>query len=41
MFFFQHGLSDIVVGMDDLAFIDGLWADWSPGYDARRGPRRT
>ena len=19
--------------MDDLAFIDGLWADWSPGYD--------
>jgi pimeloyl-ACP methyl ester carboxylesterase len=34
MFFFQHGLADIVVGMDDLAFIDGLWADWSPGYDA-------
>jgi pimeloyl-ACP methyl ester carboxylesterase len=34
MFFFQHALSDIVVGMDDLAFIDGLWADWSPGYDA-------
>ena len=33
MFFFQHGLSDVVVGMDDLAFIDGLWADWSPGYD--------
>ena len=23
----------MVVGMDDLAFIDGLWADWSPGYD--------
>jgi pimeloyl-ACP methyl ester carboxylesterase len=34
MFFFQHGLSDLVVGMNDLAFIDGLWADWSPGYDA-------
>jgi pimeloyl-ACP methyl ester carboxylesterase len=34
MFFFQHGLSDMVVGMDDLSFIDGLWADWSPGYDA-------
>jgi pimeloyl-ACP methyl ester carboxylesterase len=33
MFFFQHGLSDVVVGMNDLAFIDGLWADWSPGYD--------
>ena len=34
MFFFQHGLADVVVGMNDLAFIDGLWADWSPGYDA-------
>jgi pimeloyl-ACP methyl ester carboxylesterase len=34
MFFFQHGLADMVVGMDDLSFIDGLWADWSPGYDA-------
>lgn len=34
MFFFQHALSDVVVGLDDLAFIDGLWADWSPGYDA-------
>jgi pimeloyl-ACP methyl ester carboxylesterase len=33
MFFFQHGLSDVVVGMGDLAFIDGLWADWSPGFD--------
>ena len=35
MFFFQHALSDVVVGLDDLAFIDGLWADWSPGFDAR------
>jgi pimeloyl-ACP methyl ester carboxylesterase len=34
MFFFQHGLADIVVGLDDLSFLDGLWADWSPGYDA-------
>jgi pimeloyl-ACP methyl ester carboxylesterase len=34
MFFFQHVLSDIVVPMDDLKFIDSLWADWSPGYDA-------
>lgn len=34
MFFFQHPLSDVVVGMGDLAFVDGLWADWSPGYDA-------
>ena len=35
MFFFQHPLSDLVVGANDLAFIDMLWADWSPGYDAR------
>jgi pimeloyl-ACP methyl ester carboxylesterase len=34
MFFFQHAMADLVVPMDDLAFIDGLWADWSPGYDA-------
>lgn len=34
MFFFQHALSDMVVGMNDLSFIDDLWADWSPGYDA-------
>ena len=34
MFFFQHALADMVVGMDDFAYIDGLWADWSPGYDA-------
>lgn len=32
MFFFQHPLSDLVVPMDDLAFVDRLWEDWSPGY---------
>jgi pimeloyl-ACP methyl ester carboxylesterase len=35
MFFFQSPLAHVVVAMDDLAFIDRLWADWSPGYDAR------
>jgi pimeloyl-ACP methyl ester carboxylesterase len=34
MFFFQSPLADVVVGMDDLRFIDRLWGDWSPGYDA-------
>lgn len=34
MFFFQHDLADIVVPANDHAFIDMLWADWSPGYDA-------
>jgi len=34
MFFFQHPLADVIVAMDDLAFIDRLWSDWSPGFDA-------
>lgn len=34
MFFFQSPLADMAVPMNDLAFIDRLWADWSPGYDA-------
>jgi pimeloyl-ACP methyl ester carboxylesterase len=31
---FQTPLAEIAVAADDLAFIDGLWADWSPAYDA-------
>lgn len=34
MFYFQNDLAPFTVEMDDLAFIDRLWADWSPGYDA-------
>jgi pimeloyl-ACP methyl ester carboxylesterase len=34
MFFFQHPFADGVVPMGDFDFIEGLWADWSPGYDA-------
>ncbi len=41
VFFFQTPLADAVVGMDDLAFIDRLWADWSPGYDATEDLRRV
>jgi pimeloyl-ACP methyl ester carboxylesterase len=33
--FFQMQVSDAIVPANDFAFIDGLWADWSPGYDAR------
>lgn len=33
MFLFQLPLAEMVVSMNDLAFIDGLWADWSPGFD--------
>ena len=34
MFFFQHGLAALVVGANNHAFIEMLWRDWSPGYDA-------
>lgn len=33
VFFFQTALAEYAVGLDDLAFIDHLWADWSPGFD--------
>jgi pimeloyl-ACP methyl ester carboxylesterase len=33
IFIFQTPLAEMVVGADDLAFIERLWADWSPGYD--------
>ena len=33
VFFFQTPLADYAVGLDDYAFIDRLWADWSPGFD--------
>jgi pimeloyl-ACP methyl ester carboxylesterase len=34
MFFFLSPLAEMALPLDDFAFIDGLWADWSPGYDA-------
>jgi pimeloyl-ACP methyl ester carboxylesterase len=34
MFFFQHPLAEMAVSQGDLAFVERLWADWSPGYDA-------
>jgi pimeloyl-ACP methyl ester carboxylesterase len=33
VFFFQSPLAEFAVGLDDQAFIDRLWADWSPAYD--------
>jgi len=33
VFLFQTPLAEAAVAADDLAFIDGLWRDWSPGYD--------
>lgn len=33
MFFFQHGLAEPVVSHEQMAFIEMIWRDWSPGYD--------
>jgi pimeloyl-ACP methyl ester carboxylesterase len=41
MFFFQHPLADLVVGANDLAYIDMLWNDWSPGFDGAESLRAT
>ncbi len=33
VFFFQSPMAEYAVALDDHAFIDRLWADWSPAYD--------
>jgi len=33
-FFFQSALADMALPIDDYVFIDRLWSDWSPGFDA-------
>jgi pimeloyl-ACP methyl ester carboxylesterase len=33
MFFFLSPLAELALPLDEFSFIDGLWADWSPGYD--------
>lgn len=34
IFLFQTPLAEMAVSGEDMAFLDGLWADWSPGYEA-------
>ncbi len=34
LFFFKTPHADAVVGAHDMTFLDRLWADWCPGYDA-------
>jgi pimeloyl-ACP methyl ester carboxylesterase len=34
LFFMKTPHADAVVAAGDMAFLDRLWADWSPGYDA-------
>jgi pimeloyl-ACP methyl ester carboxylesterase len=33
VFFFQTPMAEYAVSMEDYAFIDRLWSDWSPGFD--------
>ena len=32
MFFFQTALAEAAVSLNDFAFLDKMWADWSPGW---------
>jgi pimeloyl-ACP methyl ester carboxylesterase len=36
MFFFLSPLAEVALPLDDYAFINRLWADWSPGYDGAK-----
>lgn len=33
-FFQMQAVSEQIISANDFAFIDNIWADWSPGYDA-------
>jgi pimeloyl-ACP methyl ester carboxylesterase len=41
MFLFQWPLAEMVVSGNDLAFIDMLWNDWSPGHDSAADAARV
>jgi len=41
MFLFQWPLAEMVVSGNDLAFIDMLWNDWSPGHDGAADAARV
>jgi pimeloyl-ACP methyl ester carboxylesterase len=41
IFLFQTPLAEIAVSADDFAFVDGLWRDWSPGFEAAADAARA
>ena len=41
VYLFQTPLAELVVGADDLVFLDRLWADWSPGLDGTEDLRHV
>jgi len=34
LFFFRTETAEVVVSKDEMLFLERLWSDWSPGYDA-------
>ena len=41
VFFMKTRTAEQVIAANDMAFIDRLWQDWSPGYDAAADVRRA
>ena len=41
LFFMKTPAAEAVIAADDMAFLDRLWQDWSPGYDATEDLRRA
>jgi pimeloyl-ACP methyl ester carboxylesterase len=41
LYFMKTPHADSVVAADDMAFLDRLWNDWSPGYDAAEDLRNA
>jgi pimeloyl-ACP methyl ester carboxylesterase len=41
VFFFKTPLAESVVAADDMAFLDRLWRDWAPDYDATEDLRNV
>ncbi len=41
VFLFQTPFAEMVVGADGLGFLERLWSDWSPSYDAREDLREV
>ena len=41
VFFMKTARAEAVIAADDMAFLDRLWEDWSPGYDATEDLRNA
>ena len=41
VFFMKTARAEAVIAAGDMAFLDRLWEDWSPGYDATEDVRNA